>query len=696
MLNWLKKKLWRGLFCGVISFILSLVLSSLSFVKTLEWKTWDLRQRQLAKKEEASRDIVLVMIDQPSLDVYSRQGISWPWPRQMYAACLDFMRVAGAKAVVIDLIMSEPSAYGIEDDELLAEAIKRHGRTFITIGLSRNNSPEEKKNFPGVERFALSLPEKNRAAVVETNSCLLPVPAVLNASHGGGNILFLPDQDAIFRRLPLYFRWHELIIPALPLSVVKDLPGNKMKPFPLDREGKLVLRFFGPPGTYKSYSIASLINSWVQLDAGLEPEVQPGEFKDKIVFIGSNAPGLLDLRPTPMSPVTPGVEIQATAVDNLLNGKAIRSPAVAVSILFILFFSLVNCLSLSLVAKIRWAGLFSLISFLAPAVLTAVAFKMGYWLELIPVHLAVFSGLILTSLLNYSFEGRERRFLKTVFKHYLSPEVIEKIIANPSLLKLGGEEKVVTSFFSDVAGFSSVSEKLPPQVLVRWLNFYLAAMTEIILEEGGTLDKYEGDAIIAFWNAPLDQPDHALRACRAAVRCQQALFKINPELEKIGGRQVRMRIGINSGKAVVGNMGSLKRFDYTAMGDTINLASRLEGAGKYYGVATLISQSTYQEVQAEVVVRPVDVIRVVGKRQPVVIYELLGMKNDFLPAEWEAVKAFWEAWEAYQRRDWQKALSLFASLPSDDLTWLYIRRLEDFMVAPPPADWDGVYELKGK
>ncbi len=650
----------------------------------------------MTQKEEASRDIVLVMIDQPSLDAYSSQGISWPWPRQMYAAVLDFMRVAGARAVIIDLIMSEPSAYGVEDDELLAEAIKRQGRTFVTLGLSRSNSPEEKKNFPGADRFALASPDNSQAATIETNSIVLPVPVILNAAHGGGNILFLPDPDAIFRRLPLYFRWQELLIPALPLSVAKDLAAPELKPFPLDREGKLVLRFFGPPGTYRSYSIASLINSWVQLQNGLAAGVQPEEFKDKIVFIGSNAPGLLDLRPTPLSPVTPGVEIQATAVDNLLNGKAVRFPAVAVSLLFLLLFSLFNGVGLSLVGKIRFVVPISLFSFGAPAVLTAVAFKAGYWLELVPVELAVFSGLVLTALLNYSFEGRERRFLKNVFKHYLSPEVIEKIIANPSLLKLGGEERVVTSFFSDVAGFSSVAEKLSPEVLVRWLNFYLAAMTEIILEEGGTLDKYEGDAIIAFWNAPVDQPDHALRACRAAVRCQQELVKINPELEKIGGRPVRMRIGINSGKAVVGNMGSSKRFDYTAMGDTINLASRLEGAGKYYGVATLISQSTYQEVKREVVVRPVDVIRVVGKRQPVEIYELLGMRPDFSTEELEAVKVFWEAWEAYRRRDFRRALDLFASLRQDELTLLYLRRCEEFLAAPPPADWDGVYELKGK
>jgi len=692
----IRNKWYRGLGCGLVAFLFSLLSSSSGPLRVLEWKTWDLRQRTWAQPEKASPEIILVLIDQPSLDFYAQQGISWPWPRQMYAAVLDFLRLAQAKAVVLDLILSEPSAYGVEDDRLLAEAIKRQGKTFLSFGLSQS-PPSKQISHPALlSRFSLTLTESQPAGVVETKSALLPLPELLAAAHGAGNILFLPDDDAIFRRLPLYFRFEGLLLPSLPLAVAWEVKGQDFQAPPYDREGKMVLRFSGPTGVYKSYSIASIINSWAQLAENQEPQVQLEEFKHKIVFLGANAPGLLDLRPTPISSVTPGVEIQATAVDNLIQGRAIGFPPRLVSGLFILFFALVTGLGVTWLVKIRWIILWTSLCFIGPGVGAFLAFRGGTWLEVVPAELAVLISFFLAALLNYNVEGRERRFIKNVFRHYLSPEIIERVIANPSLLKLGGETREITSFFSDVAGFSSVAENLSPEALVRWLNVYLSAMTEIILEEGGTLDKYEGDAIIAFWNAPLDQPDHALRGCRAALRCQRELARLNPELEKVGGKPIRIRIGLNSGPAVVGNMGSSRRFDYTAMGDTVNLASRLEGAAKFYGVSILIGEYTYRAAAEYLVVRPVDVVRVVGKRQPVEIYELLGFRDDFPVEKQQELDVFAEAWQAYRQRDWSRAISLLASLEPDNLTKVYLERCREFAITPPPLDWDGVYELRQK
>lgn len=691
-----RKKWLRGLACGLISFILSLFLSFSPFFKILEWKTWDLRIRYLSHSEEASSQIVLVLIDQASLDFYARQGITWPWPRQMYSAVLDFLHLGRAKAIIIDLILSEPSAYGVEDDLLLAEAIKRNGRTFLSAGFSLSSPAIDKEERSILHRFSLEEIKNKKAKIIEAKSVILPLPELLESARGLGNVLFSPDDDAIFRRLPLYFHYQNRIFPALPLAVAQDILAEKLPAPRLDREGQMVLRFFGPSGTYKNYSMASLINSWVQIENGEQPQVNPEEFRDKIVFLATNAPGLLDLRPTPISSVTPGVEIQATALDNLLQGKAIGFPSKFFSYFLILFFGLVSGLAVSYISKIGWMTLGLIINLAGPWLTGSIAFQQGFWLEIVPAELSTLIAFIFAALLNYSFEGRERRFIKNVFRHYLSPQIIDQIIANPSLLRLGGEEREITSFFSDVAGFSRVAEKLSPKELVRWLNEYLSAMTEIILDEGGTLDKYEGDAIIAFWNAPIDQADHALRACRAALKCQQELLHLNPELQKIGGHPVRMRIGINSGRAVVGNMGSKRRFDYTAMGDTVNLASRLEGAGKFYGVSIVISESTLLQAGEELVVRPVDVVRVVGKTQPVRIYELLALKKDFPSEKLNWLEIFYEAWRAYQNRDFAQALSLFSSLPEDDLIRLYLQRCQEFMISPPPLNWDGVFILKEK
>jgi adenylate cyclase len=325
-----------------------------------------------------------------------------------------------------------------------------------------------------------------------------------------------------------------------------------------------------------------------------------------------------------------------------------------------------------------------------------LAFRSGFWLDFVVPEFAVVTGFIGASLLNYGVEGKQRRFIKSVFRHYLSPDVIERVMRNPALLRLGGEKREVTSFFSDVAGFTTISESLAPEELVNLLNEYLSAMTDIILSSGGTLDKYEGDAIIAFWNAPLDQPDHALRACRAALSCQKRLAGLQSRFQEKYGRAVAMRIGLNSGAAVVGNMGSSRRFDYTAMGDTINLAARLEGACKQYQVPILIGEETYRRVQSEVVAREVDIIRVVGKKKPGAVYEIIGEKADLTPAERVRLNRYEEAREAYKRREWERAEALFGKIEGDALASLYADRCRTLMQSPPAGDWDGVFDLKAK
>ncbi len=694
----MSKKLLRGLAVGGAVFLVALLIHSLGVFEPLEWKSWDLRLRLFASSSRADADIALILIDQESLDVYEKaQSLPWPWPRQIYVAIIDYLKAGGAKAVFFDLILSEGSRYGVEDDEILAGAMKASGRVFIPFFLSEEAKDKDAAAVRELARFALPPSPVPAGAIEPLRSITLPIEVLLRSAAGAGNVRFAPDGDGIFRRLPLAFSYDVLVLPSLPLAMNTFIGGKAViGDVPLDRRGRMIIRYHGPTGTYKSWSAAAIINSWAQIDEGKTPQIDPREFAGKIVLVGTSAPGLLDLRPTPFSSICPGTEIQAAALDNLLNGDFVRVPPGAVTLLYILFLSLLAPVVVSLVSGTwRVAGLFALFAAL-PAAASSLAFAAGTWLPFVAPIFAALLGSVAASLLNYGVEGRQRRFIKSVFKHYLSPDVIEKILENPSMLDLGGERREISAFFSDVAGFTSVSEKLSPEALVELLNAYLSEMTDIILETGGTLDKYEGDAIIAFWNAPLDQPDHALRACRAALRCQKRLAGLRPEFARRFGSEVFARVGIHSGPAVVGNMGSQKRFDYTAMGDTMNLASRLEGACKQYKIFVLIGEETREAVKDAVLAREIDRIRVVGKTRPVRIFEPVAERATATAEEIERVAVFERGLEAYRARDWDAAEAAFRGLSADAPAAVYLERLAAFRQAPPPDDWDGVFELKVK
>jgi len=694
----MKKRWVRGLLVGGATFFLSLFFYYFHLFRPLEWKSWDLRLRLWASSSQASKNIVLFLIDQESLNVYQQeQGLSWPWPRQIYSAVIDYCQQAGAKALVFDFIFSESSSYGVEDDENFARAIATARNVFLPVFLSSRDSQSQGQAVQYLKRFSLKKEEIPKEAIFSFRSSTLPIKELLLAVRGVGNVNFAPDDDGIYRRLPLFCSYNHLVLPSLPLAVANYVK-KELRPetVPLDKSGRMVINYYGPSEIYRSYSIASIINSYAQLVEGKIPQVSPQQFKDKIILIGGSAPGLLDLRPSPFSPVNPGVEIVANALDNLLQQDFIHFPSEIFTLFFIIFLSLLTAFGTSYLQGVWKSSLFFIGCLALPVVGAWLFFSFNYWLVFIAPEFVVVVSFMGSSLLNYSFEGRQRRFLKNVFRHYLNPQVIEKIMANPSLLRLGGEEREITSFFSDVAGFTAIAENLTPEELVKLLNEYLSEMTGIVLSFGGTLDKYEGDAIIAFWNAPLEQPDHALRACRAALKCQQRLEELGPDFKKRFGHRLSMRIGLNSGEAVVGNMGSQRRFDYTAMGDTVNLASRLEGACKFYNLPILIGEGTAEKVKDNIVCREVDLIQVVGKKRPVRIFQIIAEKEKVEAKVLSKIAAFEEAVKTYRKREWSKALSLFRFLEDDVIARIYIERCQQFKESEPSEGWNGVYQLKEK
>lgn len=688
----------RGLLIGGIIFVLTSILYLLGVFKTWEWKTWDWRMQAFAQPSQASRDIVLILIDQKSLDVYAdEQGLSWPWPREMYAYLLEYCHRGGARIVGYDLIFSETSSWGESDDQVFAQSMQKTGMAFLPVFFSSQPQSPDFMVSPALTEHTVDQIPFDRRNLISMQSVTVPLDVYMFSARGLGNVNFSPDEDSIFRRLPLIIEYQSMLFTSFPWAIVSYIrKDDPITAVPLDQDGNMVINYHGPTNVYTLYSAAAVINSFAQLEAGQQPQIPLSEFKDKIVLVGGSAPGLLDLRPTPFSPVAPGVGIQAAAIDNLLREDFIRIPGTGTLLLFIAFVSLLTGIMTSILSKVIHIIFFAAGIFLLPAAVACGAYFLGYWFEFVAPECAVLFAFTAAVVVNYTVEGKKKRFIKNVFQYYLSPHVIENIIQDPSKLRLGGERKEISSFFSDLAGFTSISESLSPEDLVHLLNNYLSEMTDIILETGGTLDKYEGDAIIAFWNAPIDQPDHALRAARAAVECQKKLAEIRAKIKDKFGHDLYMRIGINSGQAVVGNMGAENRFDYTAMGDTVNLASRLEGACKQYDIPILMGETTYQHIKDVFAAREIDLIRVIGKKKPVHVYEPIGEIDIISADKLKAIQIFHEGLAAYRKCDWSSALELFKRLEDDGAAKIYIKRIDMLMKEPPPLDWAGIFDLKSK
>jgi adenylate cyclase len=691
----------RGLWITLGSALLASILWFGGVLDQWESRSWDLRSGWLARPAPSSDQLVLILLDQASLDWAQREsGLSWPWPREAYAVLTDFVGRASVRAFAIDVLFSEPSFYGVSDDERFAEALARQptALAFFAQGQASQSVPPE--TWADVLR---EMPDLGASPSWPAASTLtLPIPE-LAASTMLGNVSAVPDPDGVYRRLRPLEHMDRRGVPSLGLAAyLRANPEAKLsigaselrvdgRRIPLDQDGRALLRFRGPSGTYTAFSAAAILQSELRLQAGEAPMVAPEELDGRYVLFGFSAPGLLDLRPTPMGGVYPGVELLATFIDNLLQEDFARVVPDAVSLLLVFALSGLAALLLIRYPSARATTLISLPLLVAPVALALVAYEAGYWLPWVWLQSAVLIAVMLTLLLHYALEGRQKRFIRRAFQHYLSPGVIEQLVNQPERLRLGGERRTLTIFFSDLEGFTSLSERLSPDQLTDLLNDYLTAMTDIIQDEGGTVDKYEGDAIIAFWNAPLALEDHAIHGVRAAIRCQRKLDALRPGYQEWVGRPLYMRIGLHTGPAVVGNMGSRNRFDYSMLGDAVNLAARLEGVNKRFTSSTLISQDTQALLRGELPAREIGRVAVVGRKTPVTLFQ--PMPDDLDEGQ---LAHFALALEAFYGGRFGPALALFLALGErDPVAASYLHHCLQYMDQPPEA-WEGVMILDSK
>jgi adenylate cyclase len=666
-----------------------------------ESRSWDLRASWLARPAPSSDQLVLILLDQASLDwAQQESGLSWPWPREAYAVLTDFVGRASVRAFAIDVLFSEPSFYGVSDDQRLATAL-----TSQPVALAFFAQEQSLESVPP-EAWEDMLQEMPRLAESPSwppaRTLTLPIPE-LAASASLGNVSTVPDPDGVYRRLRPLEHMDQRGLPALGLAAfmrahpqaVLSIGASEIRVdgrrIPLDKDGRALLRFRGPSGTHTAFSAAAILQSELRLRAGEAPVIAPEELDGRYVLFGFSAPGLLDLRPTPMGGVYPGVEVLATFIDNLLEEDFARMVPDGLSLFLVLVLSGLAALLLIRYPSARATALISLPLLMAPAALALAAYEAGYWLPWVWLQSAVLIAVILTLLLHYALEGRQKRFIRRAFQHYLSPGVIEQLVNQPERLRLGGERRTLTIFFSDLEGFTSLSERLSPDQLTDLLNDYLTAMTDIIQEEGGTVDKYEGDAIIAFWNAPLALEDHAIHGVRAAIRCQQALDDLRPGYQEWVGRPLYMRIGMHTGPAVVGNMGSRNRFDYSMLGDAVNLAARLEGVNKRFSSGTLLSQDTQGLLRGVLPTREVGRVAVVGRKTPVTLFQPTPVDLDDA-----RLAHFALALEAFYLGRFGPALALFLALADrDPVAAAYLSHCLAYMRRPPES-WEGVMILDSK
>ena len=562
--------------------------------------------------------------------------------------------------------------------------------------------------FPaGITRQALRVPHSYG---VEVN-----IPLLSEAAKNFGYFNALPHPaDGYIRKSPLIIEYQDSYYPSLALQMASTYLKSPLPPvihalgeegggsidhiqlgnitIPTDEQGQLMINYYGREKQFPHYAISDVVMG----------RVPPNTFRNKIVVFGFTAAIYQDLHPTSFQQGYPGVETHATVIANILDQDFLARPDATFFVDLLMLFILALLLGIILPRTHPISGALTLI------VCIAAVFGIAYyafaaqkiWLNTIYPTLFLIVNYVAVTSYKYLTEERRKKEVKQAFQYYVAPAVVNQMLDRVEQLQLGGERKQLTALFSDIRGFTSISEHMTPEELVQFLNEYLSAMTGIVLEYEGTVDKYMGDAIMAFYGAPLDQADHAARACRTALDMMTRLRELRAEWATRGLPAMDIGIGLNSGDMSVGNMGSEERFDYTIMGDNVNLASRLEGINKQYGTNVVISQFTYALIREEpFMVRELDAVRVKGKQEPVVIYELYGYGQIEAQAE-RLLAAFRRGLEAYKQRQWQAAIAAFQEAlnieANDEPARLYLERCRAYQTTPPPDDWDGVFVMKTK
>jgi adenylate cyclase len=728
---------------GVFAYV-----SGIPFLDIMELKTIDLRFKSRGSAEPGS-NIVLAVIDEKSI---AKEG-KWIWPRSKIADLVNKLSEKGARVIAFDIGFFEPDEKRIvqvinsiqseakhidihnkrfeqylenlksksDDDKLLADAILESKAT-VVLGYFFHMDPAESGHFDEKDlrthqdnirgskyKFVrYSSGNAYNAPLIEANMPQSNIKVVSKATNYSGYFNMIPDQDGVVRWMPAVLKFNNKLYAPLALITagaylneslsfkiaeygVEKLQLGKTT-IPADALGRVLINYRGGEKTFPHIPVTDI----------LKGNISENAFNDKIVLVGPTAAGIYDLRVTPFENIFPGLEIHANVVDSILSNDFLFYPAWAplFDLTAIIVAGLLIGVALPRTGVITGA-LSALILFTGYILLCQYMFsEKGYILNLVYPLLVMVLVYVSITAYKYLIEAKQKRFVKNAFSTYLAPSVVKQLIDSPEKLVLGGEQRVITAFFSDVQGFTNISESLTPHELVELLNEFLTEMTDIILNNEGTVDKFEGDAIIAFFGAPNYLANHAEVACKSCIEMQKRLAELRTNWKALNKPELNMRIGLCTGSAVVGNMGSKNRMDYTMMGDTVNTAARLEGVNKIYGLYTLISETTYESAGEGFLTREIDSIKVVGKNEPISIYELIGFLDDNNEKMQQIISLYSKGLNAYRNRNWEKAIEFFKDVlkvaPDDGPSITMLARCNELILNPPEKDWDGSFTMKTK
>jgi adenylate cyclase len=738
---------------------------------------------------DVAQNVVIVAIDDASI---SRLGRFGDWPRRYYGQVVDKLRESYARVIAFDVGFLEPNA----DDAQVVAALERF-RGIPPEELQRANLSPNRRSVISPAVGPQEAIRTEHGEIPSMSGIQQPTPDYLRVTTVLGHAVTIPDPDGTLRTTPLFVRLGDRDVPSLSLATAAAYtntlgdqtealarPGYKLstqpfgqsrglgfskdadsgylaglrRPIPVDDRAQMIISYAGAPsrlgaGGQQTFKTVSFVDV-------MDGRVDPAIFKDKVVFIGLlGASGFADdywVSTSPGVGKMAGVEVHANAFATLVSANFFMDQQSPITMLIVILFCLLAGLAaarLSIIPSALVTAAAGIVYFLGAMAFAQFAFdQMGTSIpNLAYPPLALVITFVAITIYRVVFEQAEARATKGAMGKYLSPAILAEVLKDPDALKLGGEKRIMTALFSDIRGFTSISEKLDPQDLVQLLNEYLTAMTDIVHEHEGVLDKYMGDAIMAWWGAPTDQPDHARRGCLTALQMRTTLKEMQKMWDARGVPSLDMGVGLNTGPMVYGNTGSHERFDFTVLGDAVNLASRLEGANKEYGSSVIISASTLEQLQAvpaagvettvvnatatngtekgdaggvavavkpetttgpnvghEFMVRSLDLIAVKGKTEPVQIYELIGLKGQVAAHVPDLCVAWEPAMDLYKEGRFREAADLFAQIaerfpedrPSAERpitpTGVYIERCNDLAQNPPPGPWDGVYVMTHK
>lgn len=663
---------------------------------------------------KTSDNVVIVDIDDSSIKEFGQ----WPWSRDKLSKIVDNLVAADVAIIGMDIVFAEEdrtSPVNIAKKLGIKISLDDYDRQFadsianapVILGygfdLAKKNVNHNEPSIPAI--FIEKNKEDDLNYIIKAFGTTLNFPVIQESAYSSGFFNIIPDASGIIRSVPLFISFDDVLYPSLALEMVRALNGTKRVfinydvngvseillddiVIPTDRFGRLLINYRGSEGTFKYLSAKDIYHNNFNLE----------DIEGKIVLLGTSAAGLFDLRATPFESIFPGVEVHANIIDNILHGDFLHKASYlhGLNIFLIFFISLFVVIAITFTPFYLKPILSSVFVVLYVFLSYKILFSYGMAINVIFPTLAIILSSVFSIIFDYFYNIKNEKAIKTKFASKVSKSVMDDILKNIDNKGFSVASKDVTIFFSDIRGFTKISEKLQAKELIQFLNRYMEPMSEIIIKYHGTIDKFIGDAIMAYWNAPIDVEDHPDMAVQASLEQFEALKKLNKVFIEEGLPIIDIGIGINTGEVVVGEMGSSIRSDYTVIGDAINLGSRVESLCKYYGSKLNITNFTKDKLKENYVFRFLDYVRVKGKDEPVEIWQVLakGFPSTRIKEELELHH---KAVKLYKEKSFSEALELFKVLDSLDsevnknIYKIYIERCEQF-IKTPPKTFDGVYE----